>query len=71
MFNIGYNLVFSFRSLLLVSLFASVTALNSDHAILKAVSENRVVNWSLLVVGTAAKYAEKKSDYRQVNCKLW
>lgn len=52
--------------------FASII-INSDHPILilKTQSGNRVGKSSLLVVDTAAEYAEKKSDDREVNCKLW
>ena len=69
MFNTGYCIYSVFTAFLG---FASIF-INSDHPILilNTKSGNSVGKSSLLVVDTAAKYAEKKSDDREVNCKLW
>lgn len=66
MFNTGYCIYSVFTAFLG---FASII-INSDHPILilKTKSGNSVGKSSLLVVDTAA---EKKSDNREVNCKLW
>lgn len=70
MFNTGYCIYSVFTAFLG---FASII-INSDHPILilNTKSGNSVGKSSLLVVDTAAKYAEKpESDDREVNCKLW